>query len=509
MPFSSSRPQTLFLLVALASAWLCATIPVFSQEAYYWTYAQHPDLSYFDHPPMVAWMIWLGTAVFGDGAIGIRLGTWACGMTTTWLGWRMLREFGIDATGQSAWLVLSLASPILAMVHMLANPDPPLVCGWTVAMYALWKARQGDLRWWLLAGLAAGFALLGKYTAGFLLFSGIAVLLLDAPMRRQLLRPGPYIAVVLAAAVFLPVVIWNARNHFESFRFQTENRLQQADLGFRWLGELLASQFGVLHPTVFLLLPFAVIWLARRLRHDPRALWLLAFGLPLPLYLLVNSLWIQVKVNWLAPAYVPLLLGLVIAWREGTLQVRHPTLVRVAGASMWLTLIAVPLAPLIRLVPSGKGSSWSGWHEIAARADAWEDKIDAADGSEGNVFFFAADYRDAAQLGLGLKVLWRHKPTAAVGAGRQDDGEPVLAQNVISRPALQFDHWAQPEDRVGQDAIFVLTRPDDREAIVDAVREHFASIDKVERVEIVHLGIRLLEADIYVCRAYCGPHKRE
>jgi hypothetical protein len=35
------------------------------QEAYYWNYAQHPALSYLDHPPMVAWLIGLGTKVLG------------------------------------------------------------------------------------------------------------------------------------------------------------------------------------------------------------------------------------------------------------------------------------------------------------------------------------------------------------------------------------------------------------------------------------------------------------
>ena len=53
----------MFAVLAVVSAWLCAALPVFSQEAYYWTYAQHPDLSYFDHPPMVAWLIWLGTLI--------------------------------------------------------------------------------------------------------------------------------------------------------------------------------------------------------------------------------------------------------------------------------------------------------------------------------------------------------------------------------------------------------------------------------------------------------------
>ena len=144
------------LVFALATAWLCASVPVFAQESYYWCYAQKPDLSYFDHPPMVAWLIWLGTACFGDGAWGIRAGTWLCGLGATAVGAALLRAFGVDRVGVSAWIGLSLLSPILALTHFLANPDPMLTCGSAVVMNALWRARDGGLRWWLLAGTAAG-----------------------------------------------------------------------------------------------------------------------------------------------------------------------------------------------------------------------------------------------------------------------------------------------------------------------------------------------------------------
>ncbi len=72
--------KALLASVALG-VWLCLAMPVFSQEAYYWSYAQHPALSYFDHPPMVAWLIWLGTQVLGDGALGIRVCTLLCALT--------------------------------------------------------------------------------------------------------------------------------------------------------------------------------------------------------------------------------------------------------------------------------------------------------------------------------------------------------------------------------------------------------------------------------------------
>lgn len=502
-PTLLSRPSTLFAILAVVSAWLCAALPVFSQEAYYWTYAQHPDLSYFDHPPMVAWLIWIGSHLFGDSGFGVRAGTWLCGMSATWLGVLLLRDFGVDRRGQAAWIVLAMVSPIVVMTHFLANPDAPLVAAWTLTMWALWRARGGAMRWWLLAGVGAGLALLSKYSGAFLGLGGVLLLLADAPLRRQLRRPGPWLAVVLAMLVFLPVVWWNVQNDFESFRFQTTERIGKGQLGLIWFAEFVGGQIGVLHPAIAVVLPLSLWYLLRRARGDARAMHLLAFGAPMLGYLLLQSLWIQVKINWMAPAYVALLLGIVLWWREqGAIALRHPAW-RWAAASLLLVPLAVPLAPAMRLVPPGRGSSWTGWDELAEHAEKWEERIDQQDDVESNVFFFAADYRDAAQLGRSLRLLWaaddHHRCDAT------DPGEPILAQNVLGQRALQFDHWTPPNARVGQDAVFVLPRPKGREEMVQKAAARFASIELAEHVQVECMGIDLVEADIYVCHAYKGP----
>lgn len=500
-----TNPRAVFLAVAMATAWLCITLPVFSQEAYYWTYAQHPALSYFDHPPMVAWLIWLGTAWFGDGSFGIRFGTWLCGLAVTALGARLLAEFGIDRRGQSLWMLLGLATPLLAMTHFLANPDPALVCSWTAVMLAMWKARNGSLGWWAVAGLAAGTAMLSKYTGAFLGVSGLVLLLVDPALRRQLRRTGPWLAVFVATAVFLPVVVWNVQNDFESFRFQTGERFAKGEFGTRWLLEFLGEQLLIVHPVMVVAIACSVAWLARRARHDPRAMWLLAFGLPLPAWFLFNSLWIQVKVNWLAPACVPLVLGVVVWWSERGMAVVRPRLVTIAAASLLLVPLAMLFAPALRLVPPGRGSSWSGWEQIAARAEAWEDVYDPQDGIEGNFFYFAADYRDAAQLGRSVLMQRRNEHPRECALDGSMDFEPTMAQNVIGIRALQYDHWNAPRDRIGQDAIFVLPRPAQRGAMVDAVAQRFHRIERVERVEVCSLGMHMFDADIYACHGYKGP----
>src|ERR1700743_1153713 len=43
-----------------------------TDEAYYWTWSKENVLSFLDHPPMIAWFIRFGTAIFGDTNFGVR-----------------------------------------------------------------------------------------------------------------------------------------------------------------------------------------------------------------------------------------------------------------------------------------------------------------------------------------------------------------------------------------------------------------------------------------------------
>lgn len=504
MAVTGTRSEWQWLaLASLPGLYLCCTMPVFAQEAYYWTYAQHPDCSYFDHPPMVAWAIWIGTHLFGNGALGVRFVTWLCGVGTLALGLALLRSFGANERARKAWLLFASASPVLLATRFLANPDPPLCLFWLGTMTALWRARSGSLLWWIAAGACAGAALLSKYTGAFLGLGGLLLLAVDRDLRRQLLRPGPWIGVVTAVLVFLPVVLWNVHNDFASFRFQTSERFARASVSpwcvLRYVGE----QFGLLHPLLSLMLPAAVLWLWRRSRiarpdFDARTTFLLAFGLPMPLFFLANSLGMTVKPNWVAPAYLPLLLGLAWWWSESGLLERRPVLATRVSRILAATIPIVLLAPIVNVWPQHRGSSWTGWSEVADAAEKWEERVDPEDQKEGNVFFFAADYKDAAQLTHGLCQHEEQHP-------EEPPIEPVLAQNALGRPALQFDQWERPQLHEGQDAIFVLPRADERQSHVEEARAHFASIEKVERVDVERLGIRVMSADIYVCRDYKGP----
>eukprot|EP01035_Chromulina_nebulosa_P048969 gene48969-66479_t len=74
------------LLVALAAMRFvyAGLFELRTDEAYYWTWSKENVLSFLDHPPMIAWFIRLGTAIFGDTTFGVRFAG-IVGLTVTQL----------------------------------------------------------------------------------------------------------------------------------------------------------------------------------------------------------------------------------------------------------------------------------------------------------------------------------------------------------------------------------------------------------------------------------------
>ena len=84
------------------------TAELIPDEAYYWAYAEHMDLSFYDHPPMVAWLIWLGTAIFGNSEFGVRIGSFCCGLITMGYLYALARNLYDKSTAMRAVLLLAV-----------------------------------------------------------------------------------------------------------------------------------------------------------------------------------------------------------------------------------------------------------------------------------------------------------------------------------------------------------------------------------------------------------------
>jgi dolichol-phosphate mannosyltransferase len=221
-------------------------VELMPEEAYYWNYAQHLDIGYLDHPPMVGWLIAVGTAVLGDTEFGVRIGALLCGAIASVFIYRLTREM-FDALSGWVAVVLAQTLPFFFLTGILMTPDAPLTAAWAGALYFLYRAliKERARAWWGV-GLCLGLGLLSKYTIALLGFSTLVFMLIDARSRHWLKRFEPWAAVLLAAIIFSPVLAWNARNDFASFAFQTSRRL--ADRPQFALPKLIGSILVLLTP---------------------------------------------------------------------------------------------------------------------------------------------------------------------------------------------------------------------------------------------------------------------
>ena len=289
------------LLVRLAVA---ARMPLAFDEAYYWLWSEHLAAGYYDHPPMVALVIRLGTSIGGDSELGVRIVSVLLAIPATWAVWRAAKILlGDERLSATAALFFNLTL-VVGAGTVVVTPDAPLLVASAFVVFFLAKlTATADGRWWLAVGIAAGCALLSKYNAVFFGIGIVAWLLLVPAMRRWLATPWPYLGGALALALFAPVILWNAEHQWASFHKQFSRVIVQ-QWTLRYLGEYVAAQIGLATPPIFVLGTMGTWALLRgRGAARPARVLLLALILPTAIYFTWHALHARIEGNWTAPAF--------------------------------------------------------------------------------------------------------------------------------------------------------------------------------------------------------------
>jgi len=351
-----NRIWILIILSAAIRLLLAAFTELGNDEVYYVNYALYPDLSHFDHPPMIGWLIQLFSLnLYFSSELFIRLGAVVAGSISTWLIYRIGIQLYDEVTGWYAALLFTASFYAAIIAGTFIMPDAPQVLFWLLTLWFLIQAfepaenqKSGGNYWLLAAGAAAGLALLSKYTSIFL-FTGafIYLLLYDRP---RLLKWQVYAAVAIALLLFLPVLIWNARYNFVSFTFHSErvevaSHLIRPDLFLTEAG----GQIFYNNPIVFSLIWLAVIAVIRGklTSSKPQLRLLLAIALPVIALFLGFSLFRRTLPHWTGPAYITLIPVAALYLRTQTKQYRFSGLMHPAiTAAMIFAVIVLALASL-------------------------------------------------------------------------------------------------------------------------------------------------------------------
>lgn len=462
-------------------------------ESYLVAVSRAPSLSYFEHPPLAFWLVHAFTTLLrSESPVVVRLPFILLFALTTWLMFKVgARLFG-EWEGAWAALLLNLSLVFSVTSGGWALPDGPLMCAMMGAIYCLARAlfdEEPAWWWWLPAGACAGLAMLSKYHGIFILAGTFAFLVTTSGMaRRRLTRPGPWVAALIAFAIFSPVLIWNRRHEWVSFRFQGARGAPASGVHIVPLLTNIAGQATYLLPWIWLPLVAALFSALKAGPRDPRRWFLCCIaGGPLLVFTLATLNGNVGLPHWEAPGYLVLfpLLGMAVAtrlaWRDRLTR-------------GWVRFSAVAFALVVGLAASELATGWVTRINPHAfgRRDPGEDLLDwkqlrsqlgAAGLLDASKFYAATDWIDAGKLSYALGRDW-----------------PVVC--LCDQPH-HFPFVHDPRDFLGRDAVVVHSGSPVN--VRSLLSPYFRSVDSIGLMPVLRAGRPAMMLDVYLAHGFEKP----
>jgi 4-amino-4-deoxy-L-arabinose transferase-like glycosyltransferase len=465
-----------WILALLFFAARLAYIPIINlapDEAYYWEWSRHPAISYYDQGPMLALTIRFGTFIFGNNELGVRFPAALSGLVLSllaiWFCYRILKQ-----PRAAMWAVLALNGMLLYAVGGILMVHDSLQVGfWALALACLALAMEGPgLGWWIGFGFLGGLGILSKYTGVFLFpLAGLAFLT-HPELRPKMKTLGPWLALLLGLLSGIPILVWNAQNHWASaghvLYIGGANPSRHSVASFPIF---LGSQLGLVTPIIFILI--LLVWwddLRKRWQDQLSAqewiLWCCSF--PLFLFFLYLSIRTKVAGNWPAPAYFGAVLLLAVSLqrqrRLNSWLVRGGLIIAFSITVLVHWQAARPFFPVPQSHAVLDGAARvDGWKDLARQVETFRTHL------QGKSFVASRTYQIAAELGFYLP------------------GQPqvvILQDSIINN---QYRFWNDPEDYIGQDAILVSGHGWE----INEMRPRFGKVVNLEELPIIRNGIEV------------------
>ncbi len=440
------------------------SFPLVADETNYWQWSRHLAWGYHDNAPMIGWTIRLATELLGHTETAVRLpSVVAMTVASIYVMLIALRWFSPAVAFYTALLTQGILE--FNVGGLLATTDGLQAAGWAAASYHVARAFEED-RWsqWLLGGFWFGFGLLSKYTMVIFLPGAFLFGLLSGQHRRQLAGIRPYAGLFLGVVMFLPVIFWNIANGWSSARHVAHlgGVDESFQIHFKYFGEYLAGQAGLVSPIVFLLILLAwhIIFWSKTSGWMNRYLFWTSFPMFAGFALL--SLHSRVYANWPGATYLTasVLVAAMFGGNPDETPPDHPyrrvgrrLFPWAVGSAYFLTALLLihvftPILPVSKKTDR-VAREIAGWSTLGHKAAETLQSMPRPE----KTFLFGLRYQIASELAF-------YTP-----------GNPeTVAINKWNRPNV-YDYWKQDADLLGWDAVGVTEAPDDHETKLNLLFE--------------------------------------
>jgi dolichol-phosphate mannosyltransferase len=429
---------------------LAAKIELSPEESYYYLWAQHPDLWYYEQGPGVALAILAGTSVFDSTEFGVRFLGPFLGLGTSIFVYLLARRLVREKA--AFWAVVSLNFlPIVHLDSIVMTPDGLALFFWVATLYTSWLAIERGSRFslfWPLTGILIGLGFLCNYWNALQLFSILFFLTVVPKHRYQLRRPGFYVCVLVYLMFLTPLIIWNQQHEWIALEHLPERGDFKTALAIRpsQLIEFLENQLLLYSPLLLLGYLLAFFGCIKRSFQNSKICFLVTFTWPVLLQFLLLGVRRGEQPTWTGPALITL--GILAAhfWMHLAEENRFAGALCIASLALsgFMTSLATN-TDLVRMVgipfPYGADptSKWRGWKTAAEQIEKFRREFEAKLG--GKVFLIGDTFRISSALSFYLEDKRPEGP-----------GHPAIYIPESQDIQNQFSFWSRYDEFVEADA---------------------------------------------------------
>jgi hypothetical protein len=321
----------------------------------HWVWSRYLSLSYYEHPPMIAWLIRGITLIGGNTETALEVGSQLLTISIIALTYAgTYRLYGRNSALVTLLILCSM--PYFTLGSIFLHITQPFLIFWVAALFLLIRFhQQPENKWLLWIGIAAGFGALSKYIM-LLFYIGLFLhLFLYRKTRKEILNPWLYAAGLISLAIFVPVLLWNAQHDWISFRWQLGKGTSGADFGENTLAFTLGHLL-LFSPLWALMGGLGIWWVRDRLvqARSPESVIVVLSIFPLLFFTLMSLKGTIADPHWANLAYlgIAILLGQELLWRfkKKTLYVLLASGILI-NVALTGTVVTHALSPLFDWMP--------------------------------------------------------------------------------------------------------------------------------------------------------------
>ncbi|MBM4129068.1 MAG: phosphatase PAP2 family protein, partial [Nitrospira sp.] len=455
-----AKPYTTLLFVFL----LCVSlfhiyyisrgyIDLSPDEAHYWEWSRRLDWSYYSKGPMIAYLISAGTSVFGDNVLGIRIMAVLFSSLSSIFLYLLGKKLFDEPAGLFSAILIQII-PLFSTFGVVFTIDSPFIFFWVVSLFLFWEAVDpltpplekvnnppmppfskggvGGFVYWILLGVSIGFGLLTKYTMAFFYLCGFIYLLFSGK-RKLIFTKGPLISSIISLIIFSPVIFWNAKHEWVTFR-HTAGQVHGSEgfgISLQYFIEFLGSQFGVITPLLLILMIFA-LWKLRKQKEGAFLFW---FFVPVIVFFLLKSLQAKVQANWALTGYISGIIAFSAVFKKFYAEAWGKRVLVITALLISVAVTSIAHFPSLLNLPQKQDptSRLRGWKELGAEVTKIYEEMSAA----GPVFIFSDRYQVSSEVAFYVK------------------GHPITYCINLGRRMNQYDLWPGFNNLLHHNAIFV------------------------------------------------------